>query len=268
MQVAKESATKFNPHVKLEAHHANIKDPQFNIEWFQSFALVFNALDNLDARRHVNKMCLAADVPLIESGTTGFNGQVQPIIKVGRMDHIVVPRSLSFQGKTECYDCSTKEVPKSFPVCTIRSTPSQPIHCIVWAKSYLFTEMFGTSEEETPEFDHSEDSENAKEIENLRQESQALNSIRQSMGSDDFARRVFDKVFKDDINRLRSMEDMWRTRKQPNALDFDEISKEASAIKPSVAQQDQKVWTVAETFTVFCDRSVFVSPSVHSDPLT
>lgn len=27
-------------------------------------------------------MCLAADVPLIESGTTGFNGQVQVIQKV------------------------------------------------------------------------------------------------------------------------------------------------------------------------------------------
>lgn len=81
-QVAKESAAKFNPHVKLQAHHANIKDSQFNIEWFQGFNLVFNALDNLDARRHVNKMCLAADVPLIESGTTGFNGQVQVIKKV------------------------------------------------------------------------------------------------------------------------------------------------------------------------------------------
>lgn len=81
-QVAKESAAKFNPHVKLQAHHANIKDPQFNIEWFQGFNLVFNALDNLNARRHVNKMCLAADVPLIESGTTGFNGQVQVIKKV------------------------------------------------------------------------------------------------------------------------------------------------------------------------------------------
>ena len=43
---------------------------------------MFNALDNLEARRHVNKMCLAADVPLIESGTTGFNGQVQVIIRV------------------------------------------------------------------------------------------------------------------------------------------------------------------------------------------
>lgn len=81
-KVAKESAAKFNPHLKLEAHHADIKDPQFNIEWFRTFDLIFNALDNLDARRHVNKMCLAAEVPLIESGTTGFNGQVQVIIKV------------------------------------------------------------------------------------------------------------------------------------------------------------------------------------------
>ena len=82
LQIAKESAAKFNPHIKLEAHHANIKDPQFNIDWFESFNIVFNALDNLDARRYVNRMCLAAKVPLIESGTTGFNGQVQVIVKV------------------------------------------------------------------------------------------------------------------------------------------------------------------------------------------
>lgn len=35
-----------------------------------------------DARRWVNKMCLASDAPLIESGTAGFIGQVQPIKKV------------------------------------------------------------------------------------------------------------------------------------------------------------------------------------------
>lgn len=81
-QVAKETAAQFNPCVKLEAYHANIKDPQFDVEFFQGFKIIFNALDNLDARRHVNKMCLAADVPLIESGTTGFNGQVQVIQKV------------------------------------------------------------------------------------------------------------------------------------------------------------------------------------------
>ncbi|KAL9606163.1 MAG: hypothetical protein Q9179_000676 [Wetmoreana sp. 5 TL-2023] len=238
--VARGSAAKFNPHVKLEAHHANIKDPQFSIDWFASFNIVFNALDNLDARRHVNKMCLAADVPLIESGTTGFNGQVQPILK----------------GKSECYDCSTKETPKSFPVCTIRSTPSQPIHCIVWARSYLFNEMFGTSEDEVPEFDHSQDAENAAEIENLQKEASALNQIRQSMGSDDFPRRVFEKVFTEDIHRLQSMEDMWKTRAPPTALDFDSVSKTSASggiVGEAVAKRGQDTWTLAENFAVFCD---------------
>lgn len=38
-----------------------------------------NALDNRAARNHVNRMCLAADVPLIESGTAGYAGQVNNI---------------------------------------------------------------------------------------------------------------------------------------------------------------------------------------------
>src|SRR5712692_10565188 len=81
------------------------------------------------------------------------------------------------QDRTECFDCIPKPTPKSYPVCTIRSTPSQPIHCIVWGKSYLLrcvadwrlarggstdilSEIFGASEDESPEMDHSEDSEN------------------------------------------------------------------------------------------------------------
>ncbi|MCJ1472527.1 E1 ubiquitin-activating protein uba2 [Lambiella insularis] len=235
--VAQESAAKFNPDVKLEAYHANIKDPRFNMDWFRSFDIVFNALDNLDARRHVNKMCLAADVPLIESGTTGFKGQVQTIKK----------------GKTECYDCNEKEVPKSFPVCTIRSTPSQPIHCIVWAKSYLFTEIFGASEDETAELDHSEDADNAEEIENLRRESQVLKDIRRSMGSHDFVRNVFTKVFTDDVVRLRSMEDMWRIRKPPEPLDFDELAKGSVGIGVEVCHKDQRSWSIVENFVVFSD---------------
>jgi ubiquitin-like 1-activating enzyme E1 B len=236
-QVAKEAASKFNPSVSLTAHHANIKDPQFNVEWFQSFNLVFNALDNLDARRHTNKMCLAADVPLIESGTMGFNGQVQVIKK----------------GRTECYDCNPKEVPKSFPVCTIRSTPSQPIHCIVWAKSYLLPELFGVSEDETPELDTTADEDNAEEIENLRREAQALKRIRESMGSDSFVKEVFEKVFKEDIERLRGMEDMWKTRKPPQPLSYDALQQEATIIDTAISTLDQQVWRLIENFAVFKD---------------
>ena len=83
--------------------------------YFKQFALVLNALDNIAARNHVNRMCVATGVPLIESGTAGYLGQVAPILK----------------GK-ECYECQPKEAPKTYPVCTIRNTPSLPIHCIVY----------------------------------------------------------------------------------------------------------------------------------------
>ena len=219
------------------AHHANIKDSRFNVEWFSQFTIVFNALDNLDARRHVNKMCLAADIPLIESGTTGFNGQVQVIKK----------------GVTACYDCSPKNTPKSYPVCTIRSTPSQPIHCIVWAKSYLLSELFGEAEDVAAELDSTEDSENAQEIAKLKEEAEALQNIRAAMGSDTFAKQVFDKVFKDDIDRLAKMEDMWKERSAPQPLDFEKLTAETEGIDPSIALDDQNTWTTAQNFVVFRD---------------
>ncbi|KAF2761611.1 hypothetical protein EJ05DRAFT_507262 [Pseudovirgaria hyperparasitica] len=235
--VAKESASRFNPAVKIVAHHANIKDPQFDVEWFKSFDLVFNALDNLEARRHVNRMCLAADRILLDAGTTGWQGSVTVIKK----------------GVSQCYDCNPKEAPKSFPVCTIRTTPSQPIHCIIWAKSYLFTEIFGTSEDDAPELDHSEDQENASEIEKLRKESQALKKIRELIGKETFKKSVFDKVFHEDIDRLRSMEDAWKTRKAPEPLQYDKLVAETTGIASSVAQSDQKEWTLQESFVVFND---------------
>ncbi|KAK0706997.1 hypothetical protein B0T26DRAFT_744069 [Lasiosphaeria miniovina] len=237
--VAKEAAQRFNPDVKIVAHHANIKDSEFNIEWFDGFTIVFNALDNLEARRHVNKMCLAANVPLIESGTTGFNGQVQVIKK----------------GVTACYDCSPKETPKSFPVCTIRSTPSQPIHCIVWGKSYLLNEIFGLSEDESA-FDRSADAENAKEIEELKRESEALRKIRQSVGTPEFPQMLFDKVFKTDVIRLRSMEDMWKSRKPPEPLDYRSLVEKSSAEiadKDAVLKNGQTIWSLEENLVVFND---------------
>lgn len=237
--MAKEVAHKFNPKVKIEAHHANIKEAQFSTDWFQGFNIVFNALDNMDARRRVNRMCLAADVPLIESGTTGFNGQVQVIKK----------------GVTACYDCTPKETPKSFPVCTIRSTPSQPIHCIVWGKSYLLNEMFGASEDESA-FDHTQDQDNAEEIGELKKESEALKKIRESVGSAEFPQLLFDKVFKADIERLRSMEDMWKSRQAPQPLDYKTVMEQAAdaiASKDAILQDGQKVWTLEESLVVLND---------------
>jgi ubiquitin-like 1-activating enzyme E1 B len=240
-QIAKESAEKFNHKgVNIVSHHANIKDAQFSVPFFAAFTIVFNALDNVDARRHVNKMCVAADVPMVDCGTTGFRGHTQVIKK----------------GIFMCYDCVPKDAPKSFPVCTIRSTPSQPIHCIVWAKSYLFSEVFGVSEDDMPELDFSEDSENQEEIAKLREEAMALKKIRESSKSPDFSRKIFDKVFKDDINRLLSMEDMWKSRHPPKPFNYDELllEKEAAHIDgAATAHKHQSVWSHAESFAVFLD---------------
>jgi ubiquitin-like 1-activating enzyme E1 B len=184
-------------------------------------------------------MCLAANVPLIESGTTGFNGNVQVIKK----------------GHTECYDCVPKPTPKVFATCTIRSTPSQLIHCIVWGKSYLFAELFGISEDDAPELDQSLEKEgnNADEIAKLREEATKLKRVREQMGSQDFPRAVFEMVFSDDIERLLSMEDMWKGKRAPVALSFDKLSDDSKPPVQTTLSDDQKTWSVAENFAVFVD---------------
>ena len=157
------------------------------------------------------------------------------------------------QGITECYDCIPKEAPKSFPICTIRSTPSQPIHCIVWGKSYLFVEIFGVSEDAS-DFDETADAENKDEIADLKKEQAELKRIRDSMGSEEFPRLVFDKVFKHDIERLRSAEGFWDTRRPPEPLDFDELTKAAAELNGAeLAKKDQTAWSLAENFAVFLD---------------
>ena len=128
--VAAAAVKKFNEDVVIVAHHGDVKSAEFGITYISSFNIVLNALDNIDARRHVNRLCLAANIPMIDSGTTGYLGQVMPV----------------FKGRTACYECTPKPTQKVYPICTIRSTPDKPVHCIVWAKE-LFKLLFGESKE-------------------------------------------------------------------------------------------------------------------------
>lgn len=130
-EVAAAAAKAFNNDCNVIFHYGNVKDSsKFNVSRVKEFDVVLNALDNIDARRHVNRLCLAANVPLIDSGTTGYHGQIAPIMK----------------GITSCYECTPKPTQKTYPICTIRSTPDKPVHCIVWAKE-LFKLVFGISAE-------------------------------------------------------------------------------------------------------------------------
>ncbi|KAG0177805.1 E1 ubiquitin-activating protein uba2 [Apophysomyces sp. BC1021] len=244
--VAKESALKFNQDVNISSQQANIKDTQFSVQWFKQFTLVFNALDNLDARRHVNQMCLAANVPLIESGTTGYLGQAYVIKK----------------DITECFDCQPKPTPTTFPVCTIRSTPSAPIHCIWVAYEHQkFSQLFGNSEEEDA-LEKNTSEENANELEALARETEELKKIKAATGTEEYARLVFEKVFISDINRLLEMKDMWKHRSPPAPLDYDSIeieaeielsNREEGGVSSASGLTDQNVWPLWQSFDVFRD---------------
>ncbi|KAJ7595673.1 hypothetical protein C8J56DRAFT_386527 [Mycena floridula] len=234
--VAAQTAAPFNPNVKITPIFGNIKEPQYDIEWFQSFDIVLNALDNLDARRHVNKMCMAAQVPLVESGTAGYLGQVQPVLK----------------DTTECFDCIPKPTPKTFPVCTIRSTPSQPIHCMVWSKSYLMGQLFGEDEDASGELDEAEkQGENAQEIATLRKEAQAFRAVRDALRSStlgsDPAKMAFQKVFDKDVRNLLIMADMWRNRAPPTPLDYDAILNDTFVLRPEAAAPQPNAAAVPAT---------------------
>ncbi|XP_056381440.1 SUMO-activating enzyme subunit 2 [Hyla sarda] len=242
-QVAKESVLQFCPGASITAYHDSIMNAEYDVEFFRKFTLVMNALDNRAARNHVNRMCLAADVPLIESGTAGYLGQVTVIKK----------------GVTECYECQPKPTQKTFPGCTIRNTPSEPIHCIVWAK-YLFNQLFGEEDADQEVSPDTADPEASWEPTEAAQRANASNedgdikrvSTKQwakSTGYDPV--KLFNKLFKDDIRYLLTMDKLWRKRKPPVPLDWSSLQnsekdptekKNASSL---VGLKDQQVLDVA-----------------------
>lgn len=95
------------------------------------------------------------------------------------------------------------------------------------------------------------------EIEKLRNEAQALKKIKETMGTESFPQLLFDKVYKQDIARLRSMEDMWKTRRPPEPLDYASVMEKAAdtrATKQKILKDGQRKWTLEENIIVFKDR--------------
>ncbi|KAK6456064.1 uncharacterized protein RJT20DRAFT_127843 [Scheffersomyces xylosifermentans] len=229
---------------KLVPHHGNIMDTtQFPLSWWDQFSFIYNALDNLEARRYVNKMALFLKKPLMESGTTGFEGQIQPI----------------YPYYSECFDCQAKVTPKTYPVCTIRSTPSLPVHCITWAKEFLFHQLFDESESDLSNSETIQnETDDAQEIENLAQEANELIELRKSIKTTDaspFIEQLVLKIFKGDIERLLLIDTLWKSRKKPTPLDWSTYKAPVTGMLSDISNQsllinDTKVWTVLENIYV------------------
>jgi ubiquitin-like 1-activating enzyme E1 B len=227
---------------KLVPHHGNITDAtQFPLPWWTQFDYVFNALDNLEARRYVNKMCLFLKKPLMESGTTGFDGQVQPI----------------YPYYSECFDCQAKVTAKTFPVCTIRSTPSQPVHCITWAKEFLYYQLFDhveTSSSDTL----SKETDDQQELKNLVQGVNELVELRTMACAGDFPKffsELVRKIFKVDIDRLLLIDSLWKSRTKPRPLDMNDYQHDLNELikngeNEKILFQDTAIWSTVQNLYV------------------
>lgn len=227
------------PAISIEGIVANIKDPRFDVKYFKSFNIVCNALDNLDARRHVNRMCLAANVPLVESGSTGYNGQCSV-----------------HSPQVECYDCTSRPPTKSYAVCTIRSTPEKPVHCIVWAKSLwdlifgqdddgnVLADLDGGGESSEGAQSHNPDGSLEGDRKKTVPENKPAKRVRYSYPevAHEFADRVCARVFVDDIADQIAMENLWTTRTPPIIIDVPSVCGNDSVDLAKINLLEQRVW--------------------------
>ncbi|RNF08855.1 ubiquitin-activating enzyme-like protein [Trypanosoma rangeli] len=224
--------------LSILAHHADIKSEAYDDAFFRQFALVLNALDNVSARQHVNRMCMRTGVPLIESGTMGYNGQVQPIVR----------------GLYECYDCHPKAATQqTVAVCTIHARPTTMVHCVHYAKE-LYERLFGDEKrEEKDEFAF------VDAILMQQEESRTqMNSRDGVAGIFGMAAALARCVFHDKIHELLSMKSVWATQPPvPIPKDIIQRSTEqvtVDAIKGNAVNISRDTpLSVEETVSLFID---------------
>ncbi|KAI9336082.1 hypothetical protein BDR26DRAFT_839052 [Obelidium mucronatum] len=97
----------------------------FGDDFWEGLTGVTNALDNVDARKYVDRRCVYYRKSLLESGTLGTKGNTQ----------VVLP------GLTESYSSSNDPPEKSIPICTLKNFPNQIEHTIQWARD-IFDGLF------------------------------------------------------------------------------------------------------------------------------
>lgn len=117
---AAQAISVINPTVRVDARCDRVgpeTESTFNDDFFDKLDFVANALDNVDARRYVDRRCVYHRKPLLESGTLGTKGNTQ----------VVIPHL------TESYSSSNDPPEKSIPFCTLHNFPNYIEHTCQWA---------------------------------------------------------------------------------------------------------------------------------------
>lgn len=238
-------------------HHGNVCDNnKFNVQYVSQFSLILNALDNVVARRRVNRLALASAVPLVEAGTTGYLGQVTVIDKASNV---------------ECYECQPKPAQKVYPICTIRSTPSVPVHTIVWAKE-LYKLLFGPKPEDSMLYEDpagEEPSTYMATVTTFRSFVSDKSARKDEATVRNAARDLVSALYIEEIEKQSSTGRYKTAKKAPKALDRVSVeSGTAPAAVPPFMMTGYKhthVWSCAECVTVFV--SCLIDASSGNSPI-
>eukprot|EP00948_MAST-09A_sp_MAST-9A-sp1_P000461 g461.t1 len=249
-------------------HHGNVKTGQFNSDFFQTFDFVINALDNASARSHVNRVCLSQGIPLIDAGTTGHLGQA----------------SVYLGKETQCWDCLSRPAPKTYPICTLRSTPSKPVHTIVWGKEF-FKLLFGTSKDSMlwePLDGPVNDDEEGKSQDATIEASDAtgpvstsafMNEVERAKPKENasisdiltYAQGVFTGIYENEIKKKLRMRGYKGAKHRPSPLSLNDsilfdtkkfsdpetVLKISAQLSSRSIQQQHRVWTLEESIVMF-----------------
>ncbi|CAD5220184.1 unnamed protein product [Bursaphelenchus okinawaensis] len=241
-QVAAEAVKKMRPEINIVHHHDSIFSPRFDRDYFKSFKVVLNALDNAAARRHVNRICITTGTPLIDGGTAGYLGQCRVIQR----------------GKTECYDCVDHPPQRTFAGCTIRNTPSEFIHCIMWSKA-LFSQLYGDADPDDDVAPYEEEERKEGEETKTSPDDAKGDLSKSQMNTRAFATKhdynpklLYDKLFVRDIEYLLRMENLWKDRRPPEPFRIDDMN----AVPEGSTEREWKtneMWPIEKWVQIFAE---------------
>lgn len=106
VDVLQEYFTGLDPNTSIRVEKGNLYE--YDELYFGQFGVLVSALDNHEARWHLNEMAIDHSIAMIDAGTAGYNGQVQCFIR-----HV-----------SECRMCRpqpTEQAP--YAVCLLRGRP-------------------------------------------------------------------------------------------------------------------------------------------------
>lgn len=119
-----------NRNLRVTPHQLRVgpeTEQVFNADFYTRLDGVLLALDNVEARRYMDHACWLHRRPMLESGTLGTSGSVQPVVP----------------GLTERYAQQQVASDRPVAVCTLRRFPASIHHTLQWARSGVFLQVLG-----------------------------------------------------------------------------------------------------------------------------